>query len=182
MRRATIPLLAWWPGTVLAGQSETTQVMNIDFLPTFAELAGIGLPADRRVDGNTLVPLLLNEGNDLRERPLYFFHDYDVEGVRIGDWKYLAANSHYVWPNPLDKQDSLAGRLISARDYSPPDSDESIPTLGTWPLLYNIERDPLEAYNVAQRHPQERERLSAELTAFKTAFYDDPRRLGQAGR
>lgn len=177
-----VPLLAWWPGTVLAGQSENTPVMNIDFLPTFAELAGIGLPADRRVDGNTLVPLLLNEGNDLRERPLYFFHDYDVEGVRIGDWKYLAANSHYVWPNPLDKQDSLAGRLISARDYSPPDSDESIPTLGTWPLLYNLERDPLEAYNVAQRHPQERERLSAVLTAFKTAFYDDPRRLGQAGR
>ncbi len=176
-----VPLLAWWPGTVTGGRSDGTPVMNIDFLPTFAALAGVGLPADRAYDGRSLVPLLTGAEHALRERPLYFFHDYDVEGVRVGDWKYLAANSHYVWPNPLDKQDSLAGRLVSARDYSPPGSDESIPTLGTWPLLYNLERDPLEAYSVADRFPGERERLAALLAAFKSDIHADPRQIGPGG-
>ena len=170
-----VPLLAWWPGTVAAGASEDTPVMNIDFLPTFASLTGMQLPADRTIDGRDLAAILAGEQHDLKERPLFFFHDYDVEGVRVGPWKYLASNSHYVWPNPLDKQDSLAGRLISARDYSPQGSGESIPTLGTWPLLYHLGRDPEEAYNVAGHHPAERDRLEALLSDWKAAFYADPR-------
>ncbi len=172
-----VPLLAWWPDTIQAAVSETTPVMNIDFLPTFAALAGIESPADRTVDGRDLSPLLFGQDHTLSNRPLYFFHDYDVEGVRVGDWKYLASNSHYVWPNPLDKLDSIAGRMVSSRDYSPPNSTESIPTLGYWPLLYNVQRDPWEAYNVAKTFPEQRDRLARTLDQFKTQFYADPRQL-----
>ncbi len=172
-----VPLLAWWPGAIQAASTETTPVMNIDFLPTFAALAGIEVPADRTVDGRDLSPLLFGQDHMLADRPLYFFHDYDVEGVRVGDWKYLASNSHYVWPNPLDKLDSFAGRMVSSRDYSPPDSTESIPTLGYWPLLYNVKRDPLEAYNVAKTFPEQRDSLARTLAQFKTEFYADPRQL-----
>ncbi|MEP4486016.1 MAG: sulfatase [Halioglobus sp.] len=172
-----VPLLVWGPGIVEADQSVDTAVMNIDFLPTFASLAGIELPGDRTIDGRSLVPLLKAKDHDLASRPLYFFHDYDVEGVRIGDWKYLAGNSHYVWPNPLDKQDSFAGRMISSRDYSPPGSDESIPTLGTWPLLYHLGRDPLEAYNVADHHPEESSRLATILSKWRSEFHADPRKI-----
>ena len=89
-----VPLLAWWPGVVAAGVSDATPVMNIDFLPTFASLAGIGLPRDRTVDGRDISALLSGGAHDLGRRALYFFHDYDVEGVRMGPWKYLASNSH----------------------------------------------------------------------------------------
>lgn len=175
-----VPLLAWWPGRVAAGSSDATPVMNIDFLPTFAALAGLQVPQDRTIDGRDLSPVLAGEEHNLAQRPLFFYHDYDVEGVRVGDWKYLASNSHYVWPNPLDKPDSVAGRMLSIRDYSPPDSDESIPTLGYWPLLYHLGRDPIEAYNVAKHYPEKRERLAATLDNWKRDFYRDPRQIHSA--
>lgn len=172
-----VPLIAWWPGQVDPGRVCATPVMNIDFFATFSALAGIALPADRTIDGRNLAPLLKGKVHDLEERPLYFFHDYDVEAVRVGPWKYLASTSHYVWPNPLDKQDSVAGRLTSARNYTPPGSELSIPTMGTWPLLHHLGRDPGEAYNVAKTYPAVAARLAATLTNWKANFYADPRRI-----
>lgn len=172
-----VPLLASWPAHVKAGQKVSTPVMNIDFLPTFAALAGISPPKDRTIDGRDLSPVLLGEHHTLDERALYFFHDYDVEGVRVGDWKYLESVSHYVWPNPLDKQDSFAGRMTSARDYSPPGSEQSVPTLGTWPLLYQLRRDPYEAYNVAKKYPQKAIEMSGLLVEWTRKFYASPRQI-----
>ena len=78
--------------------------------------------------------------------------------MRLGRWKLLERTSHYVWPAPLDKQDTPAGQLLTSRNYTPPGGSESVPTLGTWPLLYELGRDPAEAYNVAenllQAHPE----------------------------
>lgn len=170
-----VPMLAWWPGRIEPGNSEAEPVMNIDFLPTFAALAGINVPQDRVIDGRDLSGLVLGVEDTLAERPLFFFHDYDVEAVRVGQWKFLAGNSHYVWPNPLDKQDSFAGKMISARDYSPEGSSVSIPTLGEWPLLYNLSRDPTESYNVAKMHPQRVEEMGALLSEWREGFYADPR-------
>jgi arylsulfatase A-like enzyme len=172
-----VPLLAWWPGKIEAGSSSDTPVMNIDFFATFSALAGVSLPLDRKIDGMDLSALLLGKQHTLQQRPLFFYHDYDVEGVRVGPWKYLASNSHYVWPNPLDKLDSVAGRMVSARDYSPAGLDVSIPTMGTWPLLYHIARDRGEAYNVAKKYPQVAEELSTILTNWKADFYADPRQI-----
>jgi len=177
-----VPLLAWWPGKVEAGVGDATPVMNIDFLPTFATLAGITLPGDRTIDGSDLAPVLLGQPHQLAQRPLFFFHDYDVEGVRVGDWKYIGSNSHYVWPNPLDKQDSFAGRAISSRDYSPPDSEVSIATLGTWPLLYHLGRDAGEAYNVADHYPEQRDRMAALLSEWRASFYANPRQIQPAAK
>lgn len=119
--------------------------MNIDLAPTLLSLAGVGLPADRTIDGIDLAPLL-RTGAEPAERPLFFFHGCDVEAVRQGRWKLIARNSHYVWPVPLDKTDTPAGRILTGRDYRPAGSSESVPTLGTWPLLCDLERDRAEAY------------------------------------
>ena len=175
-----VPLLAWWPGEIEAGRSSDTPVMNIDFFATFSALAGVSLPSDRTIDGRDLSALLSGQQHALQQRPLFFYHDYDVEAVRVGQWKYLAGNSHYVWPNPLDKLDSLAGRMVSARDYSPAGSDVSIPTMGTWPLLYHLGRDRGESYNVAAKYPEVVAKLSSTLSDWKAAFYADPRQIGSA--
>lgn len=170
-----VPMIAWWPGTVHPG-STNVPVMNIDFFSTFAKLARQKLPTDRVIDGRDLSPLLRAESNEqtLVNRSLYFFHDFDVEGIRQGPWKVLQGNSHYVWPAPLDKPDSIVGSLGSTRDYSPPGSDESVPTLGTWPLLYHLGRDAEESYNVADRYPEELGRLSSDLHQWKKSFYANP--------
>lgn len=172
-----VPLLASWPGVISPGSVEHTPVMNIDFLPTFLSLAGLDLPADRKIDGADISPLLTAAPHALKERALYFFHDYDIEAVRKGRWKYIHSISHYTWPNPLDKQDSIAGRMVSARDYSPPGSDEKIPTLGYWPLLYDLSRDQTESYNIAKMQPQIKAELQEQLLQWRAAFHADPRAM-----
>ena len=84
-------------------------------------------------------------------------------------------NSHWVWPAPLDKQDTPAGRILTSRDYTPPGSSESVPTLGTWPLLYELGRDPAEAYNVAETRPEIAADLGQRLEALRSEFLANPR-------
>jgi hypothetical protein len=127
------------------------------------------------IDGVDLWPVLAGGGAELGSRELFFFHDYDVEALRRGRWKYIHSNSHYVWPAPLDKPDTPAGRLASGRNYQPPGSTESVPTLGTWPLLYELGRDPGEAYNLAQTHRETTRELGERLEAWRAEFHANPR-------
>jgi arylsulfatase A-like enzyme len=170
-----VPLVAWWPGRVPAGSVSDVPAMHIDLFPTFLGLAGLAPPPDRVIDGVDLRAVLLGKQADVDERPLFFFHDYDVEAVRLGPWKYIDRNSHYVWPAPLDKTDTPAGRLATGRDYRPPGSAESVPTLGTWPLLYDLRRDPGEAYNVAEAHPERVRELRERLEQWRVSFRKNPR-------
>lgn len=172
-----VPLLAWWPGVIDSGSVENTPVMNIDFLPTFLSLAGLNNPADRVIDGRDISALFTGKDHNLNARPLFFFHDYDVEALRKGSWKYIHSISHYTWPNPIDKQDSIAGRMVSARDYSPADSEEKIPTLGYWPLLYDLSIDESESYNIAKHKPDETAQLQRELLLWRKQFHADPRAI-----
>jgi uncharacterized sulfatase len=172
-----VPFIAWWPGRVPEGAVSPVPAMNIDLFPTLLGLAGVSLPRDREIDGVDLGPLLTGagDGSDVAERPLYFFHDDDVEAVRLGPWKYIDRNSHYVWPAPLDKPDTPGGKLLAGRDYRPPGASESVPTLGTWPLLYRLDRDPDEAYNIADSRPERARQLGEILEAWRSAFRENPR-------
>jgi uncharacterized sulfatase len=172
-----VPFLARWPGRIPAGAVSELPAMNIDLFPTLLGLAGVSPPSDRVIDGIDLWPGLAGERADLGERALFFFHDYDVEAMRLGRWKYIRSISHYTWPAPLDKTDTPAGKLASGHHYRPPGSTESVPTLGTWPLLYELGRDPTEAYNVAETHPEVARQLGQRLEEWRAAFLADPRGL-----
>ncbi len=111
-----VPMVAAWPGQIPAGLVSDLPAMNIDLLPTILNMAGVSLPAVRVIDGVDIMPALTGQTQSAGDRPIYFFHDYDVEGLRVDQWKYIGSNSHYTWPNPLDKQDSFAGRVVSARN------------------------------------------------------------------
>lgn len=169
-----VPCIAWWPECIPAGKVVDTPAMNIDFLPALATLAGVTLPDDRIIDGMDILPLMTGEGV-VPERPLFFAHDYDVEAIRLGDWKYFETNSHYTWPLPLDKQDNVAGQLAAGNNYRPKNSDETIPALGSWPALYNMVRDSGEAYNVNSKYPHITENLQQQLVTWKEAYYANPR-------
>jgi uncharacterized sulfatase len=170
-----VPFIAWWPGRIEGGGETDVPAMNVDLFPTLLRLAGLSLPDDRIVDGVDLGPVLGDPRAELAERPLYFFHEFDVEAVRVGPWKYIHSNSHYVWPAPLDKADTPGGRLLAGRDYRPDGSEKSVPTLGTWPLLYHLGRDPEEAYNVAERHADVVGTLGERLEAWRAEFLRNPR-------
>ncbi|MDE7389100.1 MAG: sulfatase, partial [Muribaculaceae bacterium] len=53
-------------------------VQNIDYAPTFLELAGVKIPAD--IQGESLVPLLRGENPaDWRDQLYYHYHEYPAE-------------------------------------------------------------------------------------------------------
>jgi arylsulfatase A-like enzyme len=85
-----LPCIVRWPGKVPAGRVSDAIFATIDFLPTFANLAGFKVPDDRRIDGVDQSDLLFAKRDTGRD--YFYFHD---AGVRQGKWKYLKANAHF---------------------------------------------------------------------------------------
>jgi arylsulfatase A-like enzyme len=99
------PMFAFWKGKIKAGAKSDVPVTNIDFYPTILEVAGIEKPADKVLDGNSILPVLTGKG-ELKERPLFWHFPIYLEGgnaetqdpifrtrpgsaIRLGDWKLI---------------------------------------------------------------------------------------------
>ena len=103
-----VPMFVYWPGKVEAGTQCDVPVIGTDFYTTFLELAGLEHPADYKLDGASLLPLL--KGNNSLKRESLFWHfpaylqsyaglkedsrdtifrSRPVSVIRKGDWKLL---------------------------------------------------------------------------------------------
>jgi len=156
-----VPMLARMPGRVKPQAVCRAAAMNIDFYPTFLGLAGAALPKDRIVDGRDIYGLLTGESSASPHEALFFYHFNTLEGVRVGKWKYLRRCNRYVWPLPLDAVEipnSLAQYQLGNR----------------WPLLYDLETDPGECYNLIDRHPEVVKKLEALMAEEDRARKKNP--------
>lgn len=130
------PLIAYWPNGIKgAGRVSRTPVHFIDFMPTFAELAGVDVPDTYEeaganaevynneplvpVQGESVTPVF--KGEELkREQPLYQ-QLRRGRALREGDWK-----------------------IVSLRDEH---EDQ-----GEWEL-YNMREDPSETNDLSEQRP-----------------------------
>ena len=125
-------------------------VQNIDFAPTFLELAGVEVPED--IHGVSLLPLLKGESPaDWRSSLYYHFYEYPAEhqvmrhfGVRTDRYKLI--------------------HFYNDKDF--------------WEL-YDLQNDPSEMDNLYGKEGYEEiaETLKAELAMLQEK-YDDPVRFG----
>ena len=74
------PSLAWWPGKVPAGSVCDAVAANFDLLPTFVKLAGGKVPADHKIDGKDISPLLLGQTQDITASGPLLFRRHIVTG------------------------------------------------------------------------------------------------------
>ncbi len=156
-----VPMIARWPGRIEAGRVCSEPMMNIDFHPTFLGLAGVEEPDDRIIDGRDALGLLTDNAARSPHESLFFYHFDQLEGVRSGKWKYLRRLSRYTWPVPHD-----SGKLVNKVGGG---------QLGErWPLLYNLELDPAESYNVIDRHPDVAKKLEAIMAQEEQAKQTNP--------
>ncbi len=77
-----------WPAKIPAGKVCSELCGTIDLLPTFAQLAGAEMPADRVIDGRDIRSLM--EGRPGAASPheaYYYYRGNNLEAVRSGKWK-----------------------------------------------------------------------------------------------
>jgi len=101
-----VPAMVRWPGEIPAGSISNEIVHHMDWLPTFAAVAGKGdikedlldgytssaMGRDYKVhlDGYNILPLLTGQTDEsLRQEIFYFSDTGDLTALRYADWKLL---------------------------------------------------------------------------------------------
>jgi arylsulfatase A-like enzyme len=81
------PMVVRWPGKIPAGKVSDSVWYFADVLPTFAALSGADAPEN--IDGINVLPAIIGEDRDYKDRFLYweFFERGFNQAVRWKDWK-----------------------------------------------------------------------------------------------
>ena len=106
---------------------------------------------------------------------LFFFHHNELEGVRAGKWKYFRYINSYVYPIPQDKPHTFFGGIAAGYEYKPEGTDISVPALGSWPLLYDMELDSGESYNLTKKYPDVARQMRELMERWEREFVKNPR-------
>lgn len=134
------PTVFWWPGKI---KQDVVMDMatTMDLLPTFCNLSGTKLPDDRVYDGYDISPLIFGTGKSERDVVLYY-RGQKVYAIRKGDYK-----AHFIIQNEYGTQ--------TAHPVTEPMLEiTNSPTVLEEPLLYNVNIDPSEKFNIAEEHPE----------------------------
>ena len=123
------PLFARWPGSFPAGKTVGGLAAHIDILPTILDLAGVPLPPDVELDGKSLAKLL-REGEGKGPHDQLFFR-WEDPGKLLAGFKMAYA----LRADPWKLVGSLEGQAGEQE-------------------LYNLDTDPSEKENVADRYPE----------------------------
>jgi len=134
------PTIAWWPGRVASGTINRQLGSTLDVMPTILALAGAKMPDDRVIDGYDLAPVLFDEGESPRQE-MFYYRGTDLYAVRKGPWK-----AHFR------TQDG----------YGQPEPEMHDP-----PLLYHLEHDPSERFDLAKDHPEVLSEIKALVQSHK---------------
>jgi len=121
------PSICWWPGRIPANQVSAELGTTMDIYATSLKVAGADIPSDRVVDGYDLTSMLKGETKSPRDE-VYYYRGTRLMALRKGPWK-----AHFI------TQESYT-RNNQATEHDPP-------------VLYNMEVDPSEKWNVAEDHP-----------------------------
>ena len=117
-----VPFVAKWPAVVPKGiENRNSVVTAVDLLPTFFEAAGIELPKDYKLDGESMMAALKGE-SFVRTKPIFWEwqggskenYTWPTLGVRYGDYKLVVdvtGNKYELYNEKLDwkeQQDLVA--------------------------------------------------------------------------
>jgi arylsulfatase A len=79
------PLIVYWPGVTPKGKVSNDLISSTDFIPTFADIAGVELPKDVVLDGQSFNAQL--HGQKGNPRTSLFVQLANMYWVRSSDWK-----------------------------------------------------------------------------------------------
>jgi len=142
-----VPCVAWWPGQIRAGATNSGLSSTLDIFPTIMALTHQEIKPN--TDGHDLSPLLFETGISKR-RTMFYYRKGELRAVRKGPWK-----AHFVTKDGYKK---------NYKEQDPP-------------LLYNLETDPSEKINQADKHPDIIKDLIQETEKHKASVTTVPSQL-----
>ena len=83
-----VPCVMWGPGRIPAGTSTDAFTTTMDLLPTIATIVGVPIPEKNKIDGVDISQTLTSDSTP-RNELIFYSSNGELEGIRIGDWKYL---------------------------------------------------------------------------------------------
>lgn len=119
------PGIFWSPGNLRSG-IVTELGSTMDLFTTFSKLAGAELPKDRIIDGQDLSTTLF-KGEESPRKTMFYYRGDELYAVRYGAYK-----AHFITQSAY-KQDKEVHET---------------------PLLYNVDVDPSEKYEISEKHPE----------------------------
>jgi arylsulfatase A-like enzyme len=155
-----MPMLVRYPAMVEPGSVCDDLALNVDFAPTFLELAGVEVPES--IQGTSLAPLLAGELPDGWQESVYYrywMHDDEIHrvpahyGVRTRTHKLIG-----YYNDPL-------GQMGARGPVVPPEWE-----------LFDLVADPAELHNVIAdpAYRQVALELQAELARLQADLGDEP--------
>ncbi|MBD3273810.1 MAG: sulfatase-like hydrolase/transferase, partial [Candidatus Marinimicrobia bacterium] len=120
------PTIFYWPGKIQPGVVMDMGA-TLDLLPTACAVAGASVPEDRIIDGYDLSPVLFDGDSSPRDSLIYYRGE-QVFAARKGPYK-----AHFITQGAY-------GQGVER-------------TVHDTPLLFNLDTDPEEEYNIAEDHP-----------------------------
>ena len=144
------PTIAWWPGKISPGQLCQEMGSTMDIYTTCISQAGGSIPTDRIVDGVDLSGVLLNQEKSPRDS-MFFYRGTELFAVRVGTMK-----AHYVTQTPYVGQKAVT--------HDPP-------------LLFDVEVDPSERFNIAADHPHVLQQIADVVEQHRQTMKASPTQL-----
>lgn len=140
-----MPFLVRYPGKIKKGTTSDAMILNVDFAPTFMELAGLKVPSD--MQGRSVLPLL--------------------GGITPSDWRKSMYYRYYHYPADHRVQPHFGVRTMTHKLIY-------FDRLNEWEF-YDLEADPHETNNIyaSTSHRTIREELTKELYRLKKELKDE---------
>lgn len=82
-----VPCIMYWKGTIPKGRVCEEIVSSIDFLPSFANLAGANVSHDKIIDGKDISDLMLGKSQVSDRDTFCYYKQNSVEAIRHKNWK-----------------------------------------------------------------------------------------------
>jgi arylsulfatase A-like enzyme len=122
-----VPTLFWQPKNI------TPQIVHhmgstLDLFHTFSKIAGVQLSDDRQYDSYDLSSVLYENKESKRDH-FFYYRGTDLYAVRLGSYK-----AHFI-------SEGAYGQFGKKEQHDPP-------------LLYHLDHDPGEQYNIAKENPE----------------------------
>ncbi len=154
-----MPFLARWPARIPAGRVSAEPVCLTDLVATAAALTGRPLAPSDAPDSFNILPVLTDGAKS--PAPYRLFGNPGAEltasAVREGRWKLILRD---------------AGAHSARALLRNPPADTPTPTGA--PLLFDLEADPGETVNLADKHPDTVKRLTALMAESARAGFSRP--------